>query len=1005
MATGELEARPATLARPGDLAWPGADSGTLARLLNWAISWDLAAILFLLGCTALVHWPSVVGQGLYARDDTITFFYPAFATLHQSLRQGELPLWTPHIFGGFPLFAEGQIGALYPPALLAAMLPSPVDGFLLLRVFHVALALVGAYALARCLRISPLGGVVAGLVFGLGSFVVSQQHHASLLAAAVWLPLLLACVELALARWSWSTLGYLALAGAILGMQALASHVQPVLLSGAIMLVYAPTRALRRLRGQPTENRSWAARLRATCGAALLGVGAVALVSGLAATIAAAQLLPLYELSRESWRANGWSYLDAVEYSLPPINFVTLLLPFFFRAVDGGQWSLWQAWEVVLYVGVFPLLLAVASLLFVRRWGVAFFAIVAAGSALLSLGGYAPWQLYERLWTFPGLALQRAPARFTFLTTLALGMLAAYGADWLARRADDDESLRRRSWRLLILQLGVLAALAALLWHLVVWQSWLHADQVWATRVLTDSYLRLAHDPLQALTPLKVYEGLDWSLDLANPKTALPLALLGCTALLMLGWREAPRLGPLWQALLVLLIGVDLLVFSLDFHPVVSSGRLTDVGQVGDFLVAHRGPWRSLTNPDVEAARPNQLLPAGVGEVQGYSPLALDRHLWYARVVGTVDNTLLDLWGVRYVVASANPPPLPSYDQVGYHPRRPLMIGGAGTANGRIVLDVPDDPATQLRTILALADGAEIPDGEIVGEWVLTDVAGVRRVVPIRAGREVADWTLGEPAARTAHRPVQGATTISIREADGSAERPRTLSYAAVRLPVRQVVKLAEYRHIHPLGRTMLYGFALHDSNTETLSQFYLPAKYVEVYRDGDTVIHENRAAFPRAFFVPEAVVVPDGVGAMDRLMNGPFDPRRQAVLESVGPLESGAVGEGSGHAELVHDGTSLVTLRTTSSSAGYLVLSDAFYPGWRAFVDGEEVALLRANFLFRGISLPAGEHEVAFLFDPASLRLGAVISAAGVAVLVLLLATALVGSSLARRRRRSQIA
>ena len=96
-------------------------------------------LVFLLGCTAFVHWPSVIGQGVYARDDTITFFYPAFATLHQSLRQGELPLWTPHIFGGFPLFAEGQIGALYPPALLAAMLPSPVDGFLLLRVFHVGL--------------------------------------------------------------------------------------------------------------------------------------------------------------------------------------------------------------------------------------------------------------------------------------------------------------------------------------------------------------------------------------------------------------------------------------------------------------------------------------------------------------------------------------------------------------------------------------------------------------------------------------------------------------------------------------------------------------------------------------------------------------------------------------------------------------------------------------------------------------------------------------------------
>jgi hypothetical protein len=1002
MATTELEpSRPALApARPVDWLRPRAAAALrIARTLRRA---DLAALLVLIGGALLVHWPTVVGVGVYARDDTITFFYPVFATLHQSLRAGELPLWTPYIFGGFPLFAEGQVGALYPPALLAALLPSPIDGFFALRVFHVAVAVVGTYVFARSLGTSPLGGVVGGLVFGLGSFIVSQQHHASLLAAAAWLPLVLACVELALSRASRASHGYLALAGCILGMQALASHVQPVMLTGGLLLLYVPARQVAMLRPRWAVARSRAERRQAAGAAALLGLWAAVAVPLLGAAIAAVQLLPLYELSRESWRAQGWSYADAIEYSLPPINFLTLLFPFFFRAADGGQWSLWQAWEVVLYVGVVPLLLALLALVAVRRWFVLFFGLVAAASGFLALGGYAPFQLYERLWSVPGMALQRAPARFTLLTTLALAVLAAQGVDWLARRRVDG-SADRHSRHLLVMQVGVLVGLAALVGHLVIWRAWLHADQAWALRVLSDWYLRLPHDPLQALSPLKVYGGLDAALDLGNPKTALPLVLLLLCALLLVGWRELPRLAPAWQVCLVWLVAVDLIAFSIDFHPLVSGQHLADRGDAGDFLASNAGAWRSLTRPEVEATRPNQLLPARAAEVAGYSPLALYRHRWFESAVNTVDNTLLDLWGVRYVVTPADSLRLPSYDQVGYHPRRPLMIGGAATPNGRLELDVPADPATQLRMIAALAEGAAIPDGEVVGEWLLTDVQGVRRVVPVRAGREIADRTIGQPGARTAHRPVQVATSAPIAGPNEGGERPVTLSYAAVRLPQRQILERVEYRHVHPVGRTILYGLALYDSQTESIGQFYLPSKYAVAYRDAETVIYENRSYVPRAVVVPDAVAVPDGVSAQDRLLHGPFDPLRQVVVESSGaPTGTGSVSV-AGQAEVVHDGSQLVTVRATAPAGGYLVLSDPYYPGWRAFVDGEEVELFRANYLFRAVALPSGEHDVTFVFDPSSFRLGATISAAGLGAAALLVVAALAGPALVRRLRHRQ--
>ena len=59
------------------------------------------------------------------------------------------------------------------------------------------------------------------------------------------------------------------------------------------------------------------------------------------------------------------------------------------------------------------------------------------------------------------------------------------------------------------------------------------------------------------------------------------------------------------------------------------------------------------------------------------------------------------------------------------------------------------------------------------------------------------------------------------------------------------------------------------------------------------------------------------------------------------------------------------------------LVLTDTYYPGWRAYVGGEETESLRANGLFRAIRFPTGQHAVVFEFRPQSFRLGVVISLA----------------------------
>jgi uncharacterized membrane protein YfhO len=77
------------------------------------------------------------------------------------------------------------------------------------------------------------------------------------------------------------------------------------------------------------------------------------------------------------------------------------------------------------------------------------------------------------------------------------------------------------------------------------------------------------------------------------------------------------------------------------------------------------------------------------------------------------------------------------------------------------------------------------------------------------------------------------------------------------------------------------------------------------------------------------------------------------------------------------------VALDVALDAPGVLVLADTWYPGWQATVDGEPAALLRANYLFRAVLLPAGQHRVLFEYRPATLGRGAGISLAAALVLL----------------------
>jgi uncharacterized membrane protein YfhO len=134
-----------------------------------------------------------------------------------------------------------------------------------------------------------------------------------------------------------------------------------------------------------------------------------------------------------------------------------------------------------------------------------------------------------------------------------------------------------------------------------------------------------------------------------------------------------------------------------------------------------------------------------------------------------------------------------------------------------------------------------------------------------------------------------------------------------------------------------------------------------------------------------------------------PFHPDQEVILADDSTTQTNVVAAdrgGQGQATVTQYATDSVRIHTTASADAWLVLSDTYYPGWVASVDGQPTTVLRGDVLFRAVAVPAGDHDVEFRFEPASVRLGLAISVVSLLLLILALVASGVAGNVGRRRR-----
>jgi hypothetical protein len=157
------------------------------------------------------------------------------------------------------------------------------------------------------------------------------------------------------------------------------------------------------------------------------------------------------------------------------------------------------------------------------------------------------------------------------------------------------------------------------------------------------------------------------------------------------------------------------------------------------------------------------------------------------------------------------------------------------------------------------------------------------------------------------------------------------------------------------------------------------PERYAFLDSDKGYAALVNRQALPKCFLVHKSITIKDADVIFEKIVNNEMIPSQEVLLEE-NVREAGPLAEPTAQEDIpgiIKYLPEEVIIKASPEAAAFLVLNDSYYPGWKAFDNGKQTHIYQADYLFRAIYLPPGEHLVRFSYEPASFRWGLNISLA----------------------------
>lgn len=390
---------------------------------NTKILFDLCAVMVIIIAVIIVFRGFLLGEIIAHNDmgnnDLTNFNIPTMYHYALALKQGIMLQWNPYIYGGFPVFAEGQGSFLYPVNIVLYYLFDFLTAVNLFFIFHSVLMGAGAYFLTKKLTGAGWLALSAGIAAALcGSLIIGHNRHLNIYATTSLLPWLILVAENFIQnRKIYNSL----LFGSLLGLMLLIGHPQYSFICGFLGVFYLVLRLF--FNKTPNDNSS----IKLNYKQVILFFG----ISGLVAILVGiSQLLATMEIYAFTERSKDLSEEFTSLGSLPFEGIFTFLYPYFWGNVGNDSYTLEKSfyfWEFFHYSGLIVLILAIWGAV----WGwsksgaVKSLVILAVVAYMLSLG--ANFFLIKIFSIFPIIGSFRFPSRWLLGTELSLIILSGFG--------------------------------------------------------------------------------------------------------------------------------------------------------------------------------------------------------------------------------------------------------------------------------------------------------------------------------------------------------------------------------------------------------------------------------------------------------------------------------------------------------------------------------------------------------------------------------------------------
>ncbi|MEM0174216.1 MAG: hypothetical protein QXI16_06905, partial [Sulfolobaceae archaeon] len=846
-----------------------------------------------------------------------------------------LKLWLPYEFLGLPFLGLLHAGLLYPFNLGYFFIP-PIWMFTLNEILHPALASFFTFIYARYNGISTLPSFMAGIIFGFSGFIAAHRGHTSMINAATWFPLLLYFYEKIRRELQ---LKHSAVASIIVALQVFAGHYQvsvyTYLALGLFSIVALPT----------IEK-----------GKRFYFILLVSLPIFFGSIIALPQLIATEELGNLTFRPNSYDFF--IQYSFPFFMLPQLFFPFIFGEGYGGNyWGAWNLTEMAGFIGTFPLIVALwtAINLWKQNFPARFLTILLSMSFLLALGGYNP--IYRIMHIIPVYNLFRCPARHWMEFDFAASVLFSIGLHFILGKTNGIKK-QKEIFVITILTLGLMLT--------GFWIVRSSLENLYYHKIITSSG----------------YSTLTQVLKLTNPAIYIPFTFLGLYSVWSYLFSYSHQVNEIVVShslnsycrdskcsagyyrntiLILILTGIILAeAFSFGgFHNkhCISSGIIEKVLKSGymDYIKNNTSHERVvfITNHTL----PLYNVPLKIHTLGGYDPL-MPKPLYdilnmlpngvsprWSFLLN--NNHLLSILNVKYILISKSDEN--KYKISSIKIQKPILqkvtLGEWNFISSRILQDS--------ELFLVSPDGKQV--SMIHQPIVLKPNTYYLMKLEARSMEKRPNHILSFDLYGQDYDSYEQELDVDPQNISKTFRSFSKVIYTGNNIPFPVNIRIFTFSTRPIIVRNVKlkeidsYGPPALKNNLAENTHIY-----EEVSESNDMIVYENKNYLFRIFPVTKLEVADTIEEVRKKFELFEFNPAETALISKNDLDKIGRTTFSRGEVHIKeYDADHVTAVADFPEGPGFLVLSDQYFPGWKAFIDGKETPIYQVNGLLRGITTP----------------------------------------------------